>query len=380
MIYYSKREGSSMFEQKIEEWYAKTGKRIVYIIIALTACYLIVKLHIVSLAAPFIIAWILASLLNPVVTRLYKRFGLMRGLGTILSMLTILSGILWIIGLLLRQLWYQILSFAGDFSEYSKRIIDAFALLEDKFGTFLKILPASEAFYNLDYVAEQLLGGIGTSLTALIPSVYDAISKVPNLIIFIIVMLIATFFMTKDYYYIKRFIKAQLSDTIIDRVVVMQRGMLRAVGGYIKTQLILMMITFSICLIGLFLFKREYALLISIIIALVDALPVFGSGSVLIPWAIYNMIIGNYMVAIGLLGIYGIIFLMRQIMEPKILSHQIGLYALVTVMAVYIGYKTIGVLGVIVGPVIMVSIRAFQNIGVLPQFRPIKDKESKREK
>jgi len=155
----------------------------------------------------------------------------------------------------------------------------------------------------------------------------------------------------------------------------MQKGLIGVLGGYIKTQLILMWITFCICLIGLFLFEMKYALLISSMIALVDILPVFGSGIILIPWIIYNLIIGNYVIALGLLGIYGLLFMTRHIMEPKIFSHHIGLYTLVTVMGMYIGYKTMGVFGFIAGPIIIVIVTTFQNIGVLPKFREVKDNE-----
>ncbi|MBQ1275014.1 MAG: AI-2E family transporter [Cellulosilyticum sp.] len=92
----------------------------------------------------------------------------------------------------------------------------------------------------------------------------------------------------------------------------------------------------------------------------------------LIPWSIYNLIIGHYSLGIGLLAIYGIIFVTRQIMEPKILASQIGIYALVTVMAVYIGYRTIGFLGLIIGPAIVVIIQMLQNVGALPKFKPVK--------
>ena len=177
--------------------------------------------------------------------------------------------------------------------------------------------------------------------------------------------------MTKDYYKIKDFVKAQFSDTIIDRVVIMQRGMLEAIGGYLRTQVILMSMTFMICLAGLFIFRVDYALLLSVSIAIVDALPVFGSGAILWPWAIYNLLIGNFTLAVGLLCIYGVIFITRQIMEPKILSNQIGVYALVTVMAVYIGYKSMGIFGMIIGPVVVVTVQMLQNVGALPQFKPV---------
>lgn len=357
MLYYKKEGGTGMIEQK---------KILVWGLIGILI-YSAIKFNFLRLVFPFVVAWILASLLNPIVTKLNKKLLLPRGLGTIVSMLTILSGILWVIVVLVRQLWHQIVMFSSTFPQYSQKFMEGFDLVQQKIG----------AFSGLDHTLEQSLSAVGTFLTSRIPHVYHMIIKLPNMILFVIVMLISTFFMTKDYYPIKAFIKAQFSDTIVDKIVLMQRGMLGALMGYIKTQLILMMITFTICLIGLLLFNMDYALLISSIIALVDALPFFGSGSILIPWSLYHFVTEQYVIGVGLLGIYGVIFIMRQIMEPKILSQQINLYALVTVMAMYIGYKLLGILGLILGPLIMVILKTLQDIGVLPAFKSTDYKEYK---
>ena len=366
-----------MLEDKIEGWYRRSGRKVAIFLAIIFIVYVVLRLNVLGLFAPFIIAWLFATLLNPVVSWLAKQLKVPRGIGTILSMLSILSGLLGIITVLIKKLWEQIINFASILPTLTDEIILEINGIEEKLGHMVHILPGGKGIMNLDTLIEQILNSISSFLTSAVPTIYDAISKVPDIVLFIVVMFVATFFMTKDYYHIKDFVKAQFSDTIVDRVVIMQRGMLGAIGGYIRTQIILMSMTFIICLIGLFIFGLDYALLLSVIIGFVDALPVFGSGTILIPWAIYNALVGNYTLAIGLLCIYGIIFITRQVMEPKILSTQIGVYALVTVMAVYIGYRTIGVLGMILGPVIVVTLQMLQNVGVLPQFKPINKSEKK---
>lgn len=364
-----------MLEDKIEGWYKRSGRKIVIFLAVIVIVYVAFRLNVLGLAAPFIIAWLFATLLNPVVSWFAKTFKVPRGIGTILSMLSILSGILGIITMLIKKLWEQIINFASTLPVLTDEIILQINSIEEKLGEKIHILPGGQDILNLDTLIEQILDSISAFLTSAIPTIYDAISKVPEIVLFIVFMLLATFFMTKDYYRIKNFIKAQFSDTIVDRVVIMQRGMIEAIGGYIRTQVILMSMTFTICLIGLFIFHVNYALLLGVIIAFVDALPVFGSGAILIPWAIYNLLVGNYTLAVGLMCIYGIIFITRQVMEPKILSTQIGIYALVTIMAVYIGYKTIGVLGMILGPIVVVTFQMLQNVGALPQFKPVNKSE-----
>ncbi|MBP3888283.1 MAG: sporulation integral membrane protein YtvI [Cellulosilyticum sp.] len=364
-----------MIEDKIESWYKRIGKKIGVFLLVIVAIYVILRLHIIGLFAPFIVAWIFASLLNPVVTWAYQKFKVPRGIGTILSMLSILSGLLAIIYIVVQKLWEQIVNFTKMLPEISDEMIHQLNHIELNLGDRLQLIPGAYALTNLDGIIEKVIESLSSFLTSVIPTIYGGISKVPDIILFTIVMFLATFFMTRDFYNIKAFVKAQFSDTIIDKIVIMQRGVVGAIGGYVRTQLILMSITFCICLVGLFLFGIEYALLLSVIIAIIDAFPVFGSGTILIPWAVYNLIVGHYSIGLGLLGIYGIIFVTRQIMEPRILASQIGVYALVTVMAVYIGYKTIGFFGLIVGPALVVVLQMLQNVGALPKFKPVKKPE-----
>ncbi len=361
-----------MLEDKIENWYKKYGRKFIIFLTVVVTVYLIFRFKILVLFAPFIMAWLFATLLNPIVTWLFNKLHVPRGIGTILSMFSILSSLLWLISVLIKKLWEQMINFVSSLPARTDEIIYQINQLEKKIGENVQLWPGGEGLMNLDTVIEQILDKLSSFLTAAIPPIYDAIAKVPDIVLFMIMMFLATFFMTKDYSKIKAFVKAQFSDTIVDRIVVMQRGMLEAIGGYLRTQVILMSLTFTICLVGLFVFRVNYALLISVIIAILDALPVFGSGAILIPWAIYNLLVGEISLAIGLLGIYGVIFITRQILEPKILSTQIGVYALVTIMAVYIGYKSIGILGMLIGPVIVVTFQMLQNVGALPQFKPVK--------
>lgn len=366
-----------MLQDEIENWYKKIGRKGLIILVIVAAIYIAVRLHILGLFAPFIVAWIFATLLNPVVTWANRKLRIPRGIGSILSMLSILSGLLAIIAFVVRKLWEQIINLTRVLPQMSDDIIHQLNQVETNLEGKIPTLVGLDAITNLDSVIEQILGGLSSFLTSVLPTIYGGISKVPDVILFTVIMLLSTFFMTRDFYNIKDFVKAQFSDTIIDKMVIMQRGVLGAIGGYVRTQLILMSMTFTICLVGLFLFNIEYALLFSVIIAIIDAFPVFGSGTILIPWSIYNLVIGQYSIGLGLLGIYGVIFITRQIMEPRILASQIGIYALVTIMAVYIGYKTIGFLGLIIGPAVVVVIQMLQNVGALPKFKPVKKTKNK---
>ncbi|MDF2595575.1 MAG: ytvI [Clostridia bacterium] len=353
---------------RVELWYDKIGKKLVYTTFILIFVYVFVK-YLLGMVAPFIIGWGLASLLNPFVTWLKRSAKVPRGLGALLSMLTILSSLFAVISALLRQLWSQTVAFIEDFPFYKEQIVSSLPMIEEQLDYLQNLIPLPQTFSTLDSLITEVLNSIGKFFQTVIPWAYNVVSGVPNVIIFIVVMLIATFFMTKDYDEIKSFVRAQMPTGLDERMITLKNGLFHALGGYIKTQLIMMSVVFCICLTGLFIIKVPYMLLISVTIAIFDALPVFGSGAILIPWAIYNMIIGQYGIGAGLLSIYAIIFLTRQMLEPRILSGQIGVYALVTVMAMYMGYKILGVPGLIIGPVSAVIIKTLQTTGVLPAFK-----------
>lgn len=342
--------------------------KILYIFMGIAVVYIVFK-YVIRLIAPFIIAWLLASLLNPFVTWMKKTLRVPRGFGTIFSMITILSAIVSLLGLLIQQLWQQAIAFKNAFPIYQEQIMEFIAIVEDKFSFIADRIPLPDAFTTLDGVIKQLLDYISQFLGTILKHTYDVVSTVPNGVFFLIITLIATFFMTKDYHMIKAFVKAQVPLKVADKIVLMQKGLKNALGGYVKTQLILMCYTFAICLVGLFILQREYVLLLSLGIAVFDAVPAFGSGAILIPWGIYYLIIGEYGIGIGLVCVYGLILIMRQVMEPKVLSSQIGVYALVTVIAMYVGLQTMGVLGIIIGPVTVVIIQTLQRVGVIPDFK-----------
>lgn len=357
-----------LLSERIEEWYEKIGKKILYVLIGIGGIYVFFK-YILELIFPFVLAWLIASLLNIVVTWLKNKFKITRGLGTLLSMVTVLSGVIGIIALIVRQLWLQIQSFAVAFDLYKRDVENFISIVEVQLHKLGDKIPLPGAFSSLDDLVKEVLGYIGSFLDEIVKGTYSVVSQVPNGVFLIIVVLIAVFFMTKDYNQIKNFIKAQVPEKVRYKMGLMQNGLKGALGGYIKTQLILMCFTFTICLVGLFVLQRQYVLLVAFGIAIFDAFPVFGSGAILIPWAIYHIVTGNYILGIGLLAVYGTIVVFRQIMEPKVLSAQIGVYPLVTLISMYIGLKTIGIFGMILGPIIMVMIQTLQRVGVFPDFK-----------
>ena len=142
-----------------------------------------------------------------------------------------------------------------------------------------------------------------------------------------------------------------------------------ALFKYIKAQLILMSITFTELTIAFLILRLPSAFLLAMLISVVDALPILGTGTILIPWAVIQILLGNYKFAISLLIIYGICLLVRQLLEPRIVSDQIGMYPLLTLMAMYIGLNTLGFLGMILGIIVLIVVINLHKSGLVKLWK-----------
>lgn len=142
-------------------------------------------------------------------------------------------------------------------------------------------------------------------------------------------------------------------------------GLQKALLGFLKAELKLTFITAVTVFIGLTIMQVKHALTIALVIWVVDFFPYIGSILVIAPWAIYNFVTGNFFLGIGLSILYGIIVIQRQLIKPKILSSSIGISPLWTLLTMYVGFKLIGIFGLIFGPLSFILLKIFYDIGIL---------------
>lgn len=163
-------------------------------------------------------------------------------------------------------------------------------------------------------------------------------------------------------------IEHHLPEIWVKRLVKHIREIAKALGCYLKAESILILVSFVISLIGLYIFKFmglniEYPLIAALGIGFVDALPIFGSGTVMIPWAIIIAFNGDYKLSICILGLWIFMSIVRQIIEPKVVSKQIGIHPIFTLIAMYTGFRFIGVMGMLIGPIMLIILKdIFSNL------------------
>lgn len=326
---------------------------IALLLVAILVCFLFFR-YLSPIFLPFIIGWLMSLMFNPLADKL-QNYRIPRGISAVLGILILFA----ILGLLGFWSGTSIVDRIQHFSQNLTYYIDiAEVQLQEfwkQFDAFRAKLPVELQASFLEFQNEAT----GMLISLLPKGDGSALGGVSNFFIAFFVALISAYFFTKDRDLIGREYQEHIAPLLGLSVNTTKKELKASVWGYIKTQFILMGFTFTITIIGMLVMKSPYPLLLSIIIAIIDSLPFFGSGFILWPGAIIHLLTGNTFLAIGYMALYGIIQIMRQILQPKILGTQIGLHPLLTLFSMYFGFKCIGVLGLIIGPIIAVILKAF---------------------
>ncbi|WP_078379432.1 sporulation integral membrane protein YtvI [Sutcliffiella halmapala] len=335
--------------------------------------------YLFSIAYPFIIALLLAFLINPLVNVIEKRGKIPRSFAVFISLLAVFAAVAGIVTLLIVEI------VSG--TEYLAKVVPGhFETLVVYIEQFIvtKILPFAEEitamFHSLEEGQQQSVltnienmgATIATTVGGFIQSFLQTLPKVitwiPNVATVLIFSLLATFFISKDWYRHHVRLKKITPGTLQISLTKVFSSLKKAFFGFLRAQITLISITTIIVLIGLLILRVEYAITVALIIGLVDLIPYLGTGLIFVPWIIFLAISGNLPLAIGLGVLYLIVIVQRQLMEPKILSSSIGLDPLATLISLFIGFKLIGFLGLIVGPVTLVIFNTLYKAGVFHEI------------
>ena len=322
----------------------------------LAGLYLLVRLF--YFVAPFIVAFLIASVSEPLVGWLSKKrkVTISRPLAALIA--TILSVLL--VALMLFLLGNIFISQARDMiNELPKMIPDLqknLTALVAEINERLSILPDQYIQWLEDVIAE--LGTILSSYTGnLALFVFDSASSIFGLFLFVVLAVLSTYFFSKDYQILRSELSDQLPDSWKKQVQIIRRDVLAALIGYLKATLIFMVVTFIQLIIGFSVMRVPYAFIFAAVIALFDALPALGTGLFLIPWAVYAFFTGDHQLAIGLIILNVVVVAVRQIISPKIFGEQFGIHPISTMVFMYVGLKLLGVTGLILGPVILLILK-----------------------
>lgn len=356
----------------------KTEKRREFIInvafytIIVILSYLCIK-YVAKWIMPFIVGFFIALIFKPVISALHKTTKINRKLCAVLVLLlgyALIILLLWVIGsgvfTSLSNLFTQLPSY------YNENIYPSFmSIYEFIVDLSARISPDTmDQLYSMfESFTDKLRDFVIQFSSSMVSRLAGATAGLPFFVISFVFTILSSIFISMDYPNITRFITRQLPPKISVFIHDARLHIWKTMAGYLKAYIIILLITFTELAIGLSILRIENAVGIAVIVALADILPVIGTGGILIPWAIAMLINQNFFVGLGLLVLYGIIFLVRNFTEPKIVGDQLGLHPLVTLIAIYVGYIWMGVAGMILLPVTVTIIVGLQKNGKIKLWK-----------
>ena len=324
---------------------------------------------------PFVFALLLSLLTVPLVNWFERETKLPRALGTLVSLLIVMSVVSGIIAIVVTQL-IRYLTIAAEklpaqietFTEYIQRLFNEklAPLVNDAYDSIQRLNPeqANSLEGGITEIGVQLGAAIGVLSRGVAGLLQDILSALPLVLLLFIVIVLAWFFITKDWPdYMKSIARLNERKGFKEFELVMT-NLRSALFGYVRAQLTLISITFGIVLIGMFILRVDNPFSFALLAAIFDLLPYLGVGTLLLPWAAYAAVTGEWFLAIGLVVLYIVVIVQRNLAEPKIVGSHIGLDPLAALISIFVGLQLFGVLGFILGPVLAVLLKSLYNAQV----------------
>lgn len=315
------------------------------IIAGITAGIYIVIRYFLPIVIPFLIAFLLAGILRPCVDWLVRRRYCKEKWASILVLITA-GGLLAVVGYyILQSLYRQITDFVTYLPFYKEQFLAGLGNCCSYIDMGFHLKEGA----SLTYATEILLGIFTDFQATILPGLTSRTAVVCKQafasVLFLIIMLYATLCMLKEY---PRLLGEGRLSRGLRRVWEHIAGLL---GAYLRAEGLIALVQAVICGMVLWILKNPYFILLAMLIGVVDALPVLGSGTILLPWAICQLLAGNFRTGFGLLVLYLLCTLNRQLLEPHLLGQKLGMSTLLTLFFMYVGYRLFGLFGFVLGPV-----------------------------
>ena len=319
------------------------------------------------LCLPLIVAWFIAMIANPLVRFLENKIKIMRKHGTVIVIVLVLAlicaAIYGIISFIVVQTSLLIDDLPSVYESVVNNIQQAMSVLHEK----INIIPADvQSMLGKKNVQlnEYILTALKSLKTSPVSTVGNVASSLIDFFVLLILTLMMTYFFVADHDKIKEDVAAPMPESIKKGWQMIRDIIVKAIGGYLKACFQIMIVVFVILFTIFLIMGQKYAALIALITAFLDFLPFLGTGIILTPWAIYEIITGDYKAAVILVAAYFISLFVHRILEPKLIGDSVGMSPFLTLISMFIFYRLIGMLGLIVGIPIAMVLQAFYEGGV----------------
>jgi len=313
---------------------------------------------------PFVVGWLIGLVASPLVHFFEKRLKIRRKAGTAFVIIAVIALVILAGYFLSAKIAEQVVEFIGDVPKLWEAAQEDFTEIGDKLSIAYKYLPVELqiTISNITGNVQEYFGGIMESISEpTIAALGSFVGSLPNIVISVIMCLLFAYFYVADKSYFTELLEKILPESVLERLGMVKRGLARAVGGYFKAQIKIEIWMYFLLGIGFSVLHVKYAFIIAIGVAFLDLLPFFGTGTVLIPWAVIKFLSSDYKMVIGLLIIWGVGQLVRQLIQPKIVGDSVGLAPIPTIILLFVGYRMAGVVGMIIAvPVGIIILNLYQ--------------------
>ena len=321
---------------------------------------------------PFVIGWLIACVANPLVRFFEDKFLIRRKAGSAVVIIAVIALVILAAYLAVSKLISESIGFLNmlpdlwntmesDFREIGKNLDVMYSRLPQNMQMSIEDLGQ-----QMDEYVADLVKRLGTPT---VNAVGNFAKNIPGFVINVIMCLLSSYFFVAEKDYVAQVWNRYMPGAVKHKAAIIMDSLKTAVGGYFKAQFKIECLIFVFLLTGFLILKIPYALLIAFLIAVLDFLPFFGAGAVMVPWAVFKFLSADYKMAIWLLIIWGVGQLVRQIIQPKLVGDSVGVAPLPTLFLLFIGYKCAGVIGIILAVPIGIVLINLNQAGVFDSVK-----------
>ena len=340
-------------------YFTKVLRKILILIITLVSIFLLFKLALFYV--PFLIGFIISLLIEPIIKMISRKTKLTRRTSAIIVLLCIFTILITLI------VWgsVSLISESADLLQSLNIYIEKIYNQIQKYINsieFDKLEIPRQVISIIETSANNFLDFVTKWVTGFLTSILQGITSLPVVGIYIVITILSTYFICADRLFILDQFEHHFPKIWVRKFGIHLKKLISTLGSYLKAEATLILISFIEVLIGLCIFKWiglnvEYPLLAALGIGFVDALPILGSGTVMIPWAIISAVNGDLKLGIAIFILYVIILVVHQLLEPKIVSNNLGIHPIFTLIAMYTGFKISGIIGLFIGPIVLIILQ-----------------------
>ena len=319
-----------------------------------------------NLFLPFVLAFFAASILAPLVGKITKKVGAAWNFWSMLFVLLLILTATAVLVLVGYYLFRQISDLLGSWTSIRENFTGILDSLSRYLENHMSMTSTDIEQYAISYL-QKALEWLTNLISSWAPNVMTGVgnlaSGIASFLISLLFFIVGAYFMTADYHHLREKIAAHIPEVILPHARQIKAATGTAMFGYLKAQVILSGVVTLITFLALLIWGQEYALIIAILCGIIDIIPFFGSGTILVPWAVVELFMGRFGKGGFLLILALCLFLFRKLAEPKVVGNHTGLPPLVSLISIYVGMKLGGVVGMILVPVLCMIVISLYGVG-----------------